>query len=104
MLPVDVAGNLDLDFMEQYIKERERQLIQKYKSFIGKNIQSGGGLTDLKSVKWKAFYINDIFSISAGKRLTKAVMDSGQIPFIGTITEALLKIFITHIVAFSLMM
>ena len=27
MLPVDVAGNLDLDFMEQYIKERERQLI-----------------------------------------------------------------------------
>ena len=83
MLPVDVAGNLDLDFMEQYIKERERQLIQKYKSFIGKNIQSGGGLTDLKSVKWKAFYINDIFSISAGKRLTKAVMDSGQIPFIG---------------------
>ena len=84
MLPVDVAGNLDLDFMEQYIKERERQLIQKYKSFIGKNIQSGGGgLTYLKSVKWKAFYINDIFSISAGKRLTKAVMDSGQIPFIG---------------------
>lgn len=44
MLPVDVAGNLDLDFMEQYIKERERQLIQKYKSFIGKNIQSGGGI------------------------------------------------------------
>lgn len=40
-------------------------------------------MTDLKSVKWKAFYINDIFSISAGKRLTKAVMDSGQIPFIG---------------------
>lgn len=44
MLPVDVAGNLDLDFMEQYIKERERQLIQKYKNFIGKNIQSGGGI------------------------------------------------------------
>ncbi len=83
MLPVDVAGNLDLDFMEQYIKERERQLIQKYKGFIGENIQSRGVLTDLKSVKWKAFYINEIFSISAGKRLTKADMDNGQIPFIG---------------------
>ena len=83
MLPVDVAGNLDLDFMEQYIKERESQLIQKYKDFIGKNIQSGGVLTDLKLVKWKAFYINEIFSISAGKRLTKADMDSGRIPFIG---------------------
>lgn len=44
MLPVDVAGNLDLDFMEQYIKERERQLIQKYKGFIGENIQSRGGI------------------------------------------------------------
>ena len=83
MLPVDVAGNLDLDFMEQYIKERERQLIQKYKHFIGKNIQSLGVLTDLKSVKWKTFYINEIFSISAGKRLTKADMDNGRIPFIG---------------------
>lgn len=83
MLPVDEHGGPDYSFMEQYIKERERQLIQKYKNFIGENIQSGGVLTDLKSVKWKAFYINEIFSISAGKRLTKADMDSGQIPFIG---------------------
>ena len=83
MLPVDEHGGPDYSFMEQYIKERERQLIQKYKNFIGKNIQSGGVLTDLNSVKWKAFYINEIFSISAGKRLTKADMDNGKIPFIG---------------------
>lgn len=38
MLPIDTKGNLDLDFMEQYIKERESQLIQKYKNFIGKKI------------------------------------------------------------------
>lgn len=42
MLPIDTEGNLDLDFMEQYIKEHESQLIQKYKDFIGKNIQLGG--------------------------------------------------------------
>lgn len=83
MLPIDTEGNLDLDFMEQYIKERESQLIQKYKDFISQNIQSGGGLTDLKLVKWKAFYINEVFTISAGKRLTKADMDNGDIPFIG---------------------
>ena len=83
MLPVDAAGNLDLDFMELYIKEREKQLIQKYKAFISNNIQYGGVSTNLESVKWKAFYINEIFSISAGKRLTKADMDNGQIPFIG---------------------
>ena len=83
MLPIDTKGNLDLDFMEQYIKERESQLIQKYKAFIGENVQSGGGLPDLKSVKWKAFYVNEIFTISAGKRLTKADMDNGNIPFVG---------------------
>ena len=83
MLPVDEHGGPDYSFMEQYIKERERQLIQKYKNFIGENIQFEGVLTDLKSVKWKVFYINKIFSISAGKRLTKADMDNGQIPFIG---------------------
>ncbi len=82
MLPIDTEGNLDLDFMEQYIKERESQLIQKYKDFIGKNTQSGG-VPDLKSMKWKAFYINEIFTINAGKRLTKADMDNGDIPFIG---------------------
>lgn len=42
MLPVDEQGNPDYIFMEQYIRERESQLIQKYKDFIGKNIQSGG--------------------------------------------------------------
>ena len=44
MLPIDEHGNPDYSFMEQYIKERESQLIQKYKNFIGKNIQSGGGI------------------------------------------------------------
>ncbi len=31
MLPIDAEGNLDLDFMEQYAKERESLLKQKYK-------------------------------------------------------------------------
>lgn len=43
VLPVDADGNLDLDFMEKYCKEREEQLIQKYKSFIGQIAQAGGG-------------------------------------------------------------
>ncbi len=44
MLPVNENRLPDYSFMEQYITERERQLIQKYKNFIGKNIQSGGGV------------------------------------------------------------
>lgn len=43
LVPIDLNGKPDYDFMEQYIKERENQLIQKYKDFIGKKIQAGGG-------------------------------------------------------------
>lgn len=82
MLPVDVAGNLDLDFMEQYIKERERQLIQKYKNFIGKNIQSGGVLTDLKSVKWGVFRLQEIFNIYTGTDLIMNQVIEGNLPII----------------------
>lgn len=60
MLPVNENRLPDYSFMGQYIKERERQLIQKYKNFIAKNIQPGT-LTDLKSVKWKKFVIGEIF-------------------------------------------
>ena len=42
MLPINADGNLDLDFMEQYIKERESQLVQKCKDYIGEISQSGG--------------------------------------------------------------
>lgn len=67
MLPIDTEGNLDLDFMEQYIKERERQLIQKYKGFIGENIQSGV-LKQINSLTWKEFRILDLFDYQRGNQ------------------------------------
>lgn len=33
MLPIDEAGNPDYAFMEQYVKEREQQLLRKYELF-----------------------------------------------------------------------
>ena len=45
VLPVDESGTPDYDFMEQYIKEREQQIVQKYIEYTGKNIQFGGGGT-----------------------------------------------------------
>ena len=84
MLPVDESGNPDYAFMEQYIKEREQQIIQNYIDYIGKNIQTGGGvLPALNEKEWKEFYLRDIFTIRPGKRLTKSNMKSGTMPFIG---------------------
>lgn len=43
MLPIDESGNPDYAFMEQYIRERERQIVQNYIDYIGHNVQIGGG-------------------------------------------------------------
>ena len=58
LLPVDESGNPDYAFMEQYIKERERQTTQNYIDFIGNNIQirgGGGKITPLNQKEWKEF-------------------------------------------------
>ncbi len=83
VLPVDESGNPDYAFMEQYIKEREQQIIQNYIVYIGHNAQMGGGITPLNQKEWKEFYLRDIFTIRPGKRLTKSNMKSGAMPFIG---------------------
>ncbi|MDY6314766.1 MAG: restriction endonuclease subunit S [Clostridia bacterium] len=43
----------------------------------------GGVIPSLEEKTWKEFSIADIFDIKAGKRLTTADMDSGNLPFIG---------------------
>ena len=40
-------------------------------------------MNKLLSIRWKPFVISDIFTISPGKRLTKADMKVGKRPFIG---------------------
>lgn len=38
---------------------------------------------DLENKEWKEFFIEDVFKIKSGKRLTKADMKDGKTPFIG---------------------
>lgn len=40
-------------------------------------------MLNLTDRKWEAFAVEDIFDIKAGKRLTTADMDTGNLPFIG---------------------
>ncbi len=39
---------------------------------------------DLKDKNWREFFIEDLFEIKPGKRLTKAEMSEGEIPFVGS--------------------
>ena len=43
VVPITDDGQPDYEYMEQYIREREDKLKQKYIDFIGNNYQIGGG-------------------------------------------------------------
>ena len=56
LLPVDDEGQPDYAFMEKYIREREKQLIEQYIAHIGTVQIPGGGITPLHEKEWKEFY------------------------------------------------
>ena len=84
-LPVDDEGKPDYEYMKQYVSRIKEKKTDELKSFVQNKLQGlkyaeTPGLTEKQ---WKEFCIDDIFIISAGKRLEKHNMIAGEIPFIG---------------------
>ena len=67
------------------MRDLEQKKIAKYKSFIANRIKNSKSLTleKLRDKEWKEFFIEKIFHINSGKRLTKTMMKKGKTPFIG---------------------
>ena len=90
MLPVDIDNEPDWDFMETYIKKQyvEKKLeYQNYKNNVINGLEYKE-IIPLKQKEWKEFFLNDLFLIKSGVRLTKANMTSGTRPFIGAIDSS----------------
>ncbi len=84
LLPIDDEGQPNYLFMIDYMKELEQNQIKKYKDYLDMlKISNYKELDNFESIKWNEFVIGDLFTISSGKRLTKANMEEGNIPFIG---------------------
>lgn len=75
----------DYLFMEDYIKEIMHRKRQEYIDYAKGKLEQNSTeqIIPLHSKKWKEFFIEDIFTVSAGKRLTKQKMEQGNIPFLG---------------------
>lgn len=86
LLPTTTQGNPDYALMEQFMRAKEQEKLEEYAKFAHKRLEE---LKDYKEVKplsakeWSEFFIDDIFIIKSGKRLTKAEMKKGDTPFIG---------------------
>ena len=59
-LPVDDKGNPDWPFMEEYIRERERFLLERYSCSAEGECEK----VSLDGVKWGEFVIGDLFDVS----------------------------------------
>lgn len=70
-------SNLSADLFVKSIQDYRAYLVQKPLSFKG---------TDLNANKlgWKYFALDELFELKKGKRLTKANMKSGTVPFVSS--------------------
>lgn len=78
-LPINKKDNVNWSFMEKYIKKIEKQK----NPFSGYTIHEITDKRELSDLNWKEFFLNKVFTINSGKRLTKRNMIDGNIPFIG---------------------
>lgn len=85
-LPIDLNGNPNWQFMEDYIKQEQKIQAQKIVNYYKQRIiEYCFELLDLEDVKWKEFKFEKIFKkIQRGKRLTKSNQIEGNTPYISS--------------------
>lgn len=72
--------------MAEYVNTLQNKLLERYRIYLLKQLDTLGDLNQIVPVnkkQWKTFSLNEIFSISAGKRLETRNKCPGDRPFIG---------------------
>lgn len=89
MLPIDSQGQPNWQFMEDYIKQEQKQQVQKIIDYYERKlVELAGDVVGLDKVEWKTFRFTEIFQeIQRGKRLTKANQTDGPKPYISSTAE-----------------
>lgn len=85
-LPIDKDNNPNWQFMEDYIKQEQKEIAQKVINYYEqKMLETSFDLVGFEDVKWKEFNFNDVFrKIQRGKRLKKYDHIDGNIPYISS--------------------
>lgn len=83
LLPVDEEGNPNYEYMEQFMKEKEKKLLDIYLNYLKSKIKKGDmGEFDLTVKKWHSFYLDELGNISSGKDIYEKERVLGDIPYI----------------------
>lgn len=81
ILPINLKGKPDYEFMEAYMREKEEKLKSQYKEFISSKLNKKY-LKPQKLATWKKFAIEDLFEISKGIYLHSSKIKEGNNPYI----------------------
>ena len=87
LLPLDKNGLPDWQFMEQYIREREKVQLKDYTAYVEKVLADIGdvdGVLPLKEKEWRAFHIEEIAKIEPGRDIYDAERRIGDTPYISS--------------------
>lgn len=80
-LPVDINGNPNFAYMEKHMQNLESAVSSSLTAL--RSVKNSKTCEKIDIVSWGKFEISKLFEIHKGKRLTKANMIEGNIPFIG---------------------
>ena len=85
-LPVTQENKPDFAFMDDYMRNQEKRLLEKYKDFFKQTqIDEEPEIQLFVNRKWEAFSVKDIFSvIQRGKRLKTEDHIIGQTPYVSS--------------------
>ncbi len=86
LLPVTPTGEIDYDFMEEYIKEVEKQKFEEYLDFAAERLneckENARTVEQLEEKEWKPFEISEIFTFQKGNQNNMNILGDGNIPLI----------------------
>jgi hypothetical protein len=88
LLPIDNKGNLNWQFMEDYIKQEQNKIAQEVIDYYEpKMLETGFGLVGLNDVEWKVFRVNEIFEMKSVKGKAISNYKEGEIPYVTTSSQ-----------------
>lgn len=91
LLPVDDKGQPDYQFMADYERELVQHKREQYLAYAKKQQAHIGNVVEtapLSDKKWVPFFLNELFDVNPGVRLTNQNKKPGTKPFIGAVDNS----------------
>lgn len=88
LVPVNERGQPNWDFMEEYIKQEQKQVAQKVIDYYEqKMLETSFDLVGLEDIEWKVFKIQDIFEVKPVKGKSISNYQKGNKPYVTTSSQ-----------------